>query len=263
MPFRQVHAAHKVRRQRRPESGVSKPAKIDSAEAYAFLSVVAPKLEQFRRRMVVANNHLKGDDPEMARINAIVESQLAVKEFMSALADLSQLVEPIDIVLEAVREEPPAPIEETPAPETPAPEPEPEPAPVQAAAPPAETTAAPAKPKRDQLPPADAWLQIGTSIAFDRLTAAGMSPSSAEFHLEDVYATVGLKHPDGGPISEATIREWRTKFGARHGSWRNAAIKRRASPSKSGNALTDAKARVSDMATTFMKMTQLGASKQR
>jgi hypothetical protein len=236
------------------ESGVSRPAKIDTEEAFAFLGVIAPKLEQLRRRLVVANNHLKGDDADAARINAITESQLAIKEFMSGLSDLGQLVAPIDIVLEAVREEPPAP--ELPTEPEPAPEPIPEPAPEPATAQAPDPVQPIVKPKQEQQQSADAWLHIGTAVAIDRLVSAGMSQSSAEFHLEDVYANVGLKHPDGAPITEATIKEWRSKSGARQGSWRNAAFKRRAA-TKGGNAITDAKIRVNEMATTFLRMAQL------
>jgi hypothetical protein len=228
---------------------VSRPAKIDTAEAYAFLSVVAPKLEQLRRRMVMANNHLTNDDPDVGRINAITESQMAIKEFMAALSDLSALVAPIDIVLEAVREEAPPP---EPA-EPPAPEPQPEPVVVQAEPEPAPTPS-PSK----QAPPQqhDAWLQIGTAVAIDRLISAGMTASSAEFLLEDIYANVGLTDLDGTPISEAVIKEWRTKFAARQGSWRNAAFKRRPA-SKGSNAVNDAKIRVNEMAATFVRMAQL------
>lgn len=244
---------------------MSKRAEIDATEAYAFLGVVAPKLEQLRRRLVVANEHLKSGDPETARLNAIIESQLAIKEFMTALTDLRDLIEPVDIVLEAVREEQAAPVAaaEVPVPEPSPPEPPPaEPAPPEPVAPVVEVAKKPARPSLDQAS-GEAWLQIGTALAIERLVAAGMTVPNAEFHLEDVYATVGLTQEDGSPITETTIKEWRSKFGARKSSWRTGAIKRRVTASKSGNPISDAKLRVNDMAGTFLRMAQLGASKGR
>lgn len=239
---------------------MSKRAEIDATEAYAFLGVVAPKLEQLRRRFVVANEHLKSGDPETARLNAIIESQLAIKEFMTALTDLRDLIEPIDIVLEAVREEQAAPAAaaEVPVPEPSPPEPPPaEPAPPKPVAPVVEVAKRPTRPNLDQAS-GEAWLQIGTALAIERLVAAGMTVPNAEFHLGDVYATVGLTQEDGTPISEAVIKEWRSKFGARKNSWRTGSIKRRVTASKSGNPLNDAKARINDMAGTFLRMAQLG-----
>src|SRR5262245_1278353 len=91
---------------------VSKREEIDADEAFAFLGVVAPKLEQLRGRLSAAKTTLHTGDPESARLNAIVESQLAIKEFLSGIANLVPLVEPIDVLLEAVREEPVEPVTE-------------------------------------------------------------------------------------------------------------------------------------------------------
>lgn len=234
-------------------------------EAYAFLNVVAPRLEQLRRRLVVANNHLKSGDPEQARLNAILESQTAIREFLTSIPHLSSLAEPIDVLLEAVREEPapeaPAAIEEAPEPDPP-PEDEPEQPALPAAQPPVSVTTAPAPTPGQDQPPADTWLQIGTALMVERLITAGMPLASAEPHVEGVYALIGLNQADGSPISLSTIRTWRSGFvSVRQGGWRGtSALKRKVATRPGVNPIVDAQQRVADMASIFKKMAQLGAS---
>lgn len=247
---------------------MSKNDELAEDEAYAFLNVVAPKLEQLRRRLVVANNHLKSHDPEQARLNAIVESQTAIREFLTGIPHLSNLVEPIDVLLDAVSEDPaPAaqapdavePVEEPPELE---PEPELEAEPQPASPSPQPAVAAPpaaSAPKQDQ--PSDAWLRIGTALMLERLTNAGMPAASAETHLADIYATLGLSQASGSPISPDMIREWRSGFvSARKAAWRGNALKRKVSGRPGINPVVEAQQRVADMAATFKKMAQLGAN---
>lgn len=238
---------------------MSKSDELAADEAYAFLNVVAPRLEQLRRRLVVANNHLKSADPEQARLNAILESQTAIREFLVSIPHLSALAEPIDVLLEAVREDP-APetseaVEEWPEPAEPD-EPEPPAAP---APQPLGTPAA--APGQDQAP-ADTWLQVGTALMIERLTTAGMPLASAEPHVESVYALIGLTQANGSPISLDTIRAWRSGFvSVRQGGWRgNAAVKRKVTGRRGINPVVEAQQRVTEMAAIFKKMAQLGAS---
>jgi hypothetical protein len=238
---------------------VSKSDEIDAKEAYAFLEVVAPRLEQLRRRLTAAKALLR-TDPENGRLEAIIGSQTAVKEFLSAIPDFAALVEPIDVLLEAVREE----AAETESEEVEAAEPsppevkaEPTPTPPPPSADPADTGAKPSAVAAERgLPPDDGWLHIGTAIAIEKLTAAGMAAGSAEFYLEQVYATVGLRSPEGAPISVALIKEWRAKvIGPGAGTWRRGGLmKRRASGGKGPASLADVKARVDEIAVMFKKM---------
>lgn len=217
--------------------------RIDADEAFAFLNVVAPKLEQLRRRLIVADEFLKSGDPETARLNAITESQLAVREFLAGLPHLSSLVAPIDALLDAVREE----SEELPPPEPP--EPQIEPAPVKPAAPVAEAP---------RPPTVDRWLQVGSVLAVQRLIAAGMPEPSAELHVRDAYAAINLRLRDASPITEATIKEWRSQFtSARRTGWRKPALRRKAGGTVA--TLAEAKQRVAEMAATFKHMAELGA----
>lgn len=240
---------------------MSKSDKLAADEAYAFLNVVAPKLEQLRRRLVVANSHLKSADPEQARLNAILESQTAIREFLAGIPHLSTLAEPVDILLEAVREDP-APaayeaIDRTPELAEPN-----GPAPRAAPAPPSQGM--PAHPSSEDQP-SDTWLQIGTALMIERLTTAGMPLASAEPHVESAYALVGLTQPDGSPISLNVIRAWRSGFmSVRQGGWRgNAALKRKVTSRRGVNPIVEAQQRVADMAAIFKKIAQLEASKRR
>jgi hypothetical protein len=230
--------------------------KIEAAEVYAFVEVVAPRLEQLRRRLVSANNQLKTGDPETARLAAIMESQLAIKEFLNGITHLAPLTEPIDALLEAIRDE--SAEREAPPPEPPPPEPAaPPPAPV----PLADT----AKPSRNQEAPADMWLRVGTAIAIERLMNAGMPVASAESYVQQSYAAVGLRQFDGSPISDETVREWRVKFaGPAAGGWRRkAALKQRiGSQARGANTLSEAQRRVDQMAALFKRMAQLAASRR-
>ena len=223
--------------------------RIDPEEAFAFLNVVAPKLEPLRRRLIAADKVLKAGDPETARLSAITESQLAVREFLGGIPHLSSLVDPIDALLEAVREE----MEEPPPPPVAlAPDPVP---------PPAQIEPAPAMPAAETPgpPSGDKWLQIGTVLAVHRLVAAGMQESAAELHVRDAFAAIGLRLRDASPITEAAIKDWRSQFtSARRAGWRgNPALRRKAG----GNvaALAEAKKRVAEMAATFKHMSDLGA----
>lgn len=231
--------------------------RIDSDEAFAFLKVVAPKLEQLRRRLVAANELLESGDPETARLNAITESQLAVREFLGGIPHLSSLVAPIDALLDAVREEPeepppedvapppPEPLAEPPAP----PEPQIEPAPVKPVAPVADAP---------RPPTVDRWLQIGTVLAVQRLMAASMPEASAELYVRDAYAMINLRLRDASPITEATIKEWRSQFtSARRPGWRKTGLRRKAAGGVA--TLAEAKQRVAEMAATFKHMAELGA----
>jgi hypothetical protein len=240
---------------------VSESDELAAEEAYAFLNVVAPKLEQLRRRLVVANNHLRSGDPDQARLNAIVESQTAIREFLVSIPHLSALAEPIDVLLEAVREEPaplaPDAVKDEPEAEG---EVEPDPAPqeeLQPAPPPGPGSPAGA----GQPPPSDVWLQIGTALMIQRLTTAGMPQPAAESHVESAYALIGLNQANGSPISLNTIRTWCSGFiSVRQGGWRgNAALKRKVTGRRGVNPVVEAQQRVADMAAVFKKMSQLGA----
>jgi hypothetical protein len=242
---------------------VSNSDELATDEAYAFLNVVAPRLEQLRRRLVVANNHLKSGDPEQARLNAILESQTAIREFLASIPHLSALVEPIDVLLDAVREdpapEPNAALEDAPEPE---PEPEVEPDPPPTPPPPPAMTPAVASPARQNHGPSDAWLQIGTALIVDRLTNAGMPANSAESHVYDLYASLKLSQANGSPISVETIRDWRSGFASarKGGGWRGNTIRRKVTTRTGINPVVDAQQRVAEMAAIFKKMIQLGAS---
>ena len=250
---------------------MSKSDELAADEAFAFLNVVAPKLEQLRRRLVVANAHLKSGDPDQARLNAILESQTALREFLVSIPHLSTLADPIDALLEAIREDPAPPETTESAEEIPAPEPEsnlePEaPGPTQPPSQPSQ--AAPASTARatgqDQPPPAsDVWLQIGTALMVERLTTAGMPQASAETHVESAYALIGLSQPNGSPISLNTIRNWCGGFiSVRQGGWRgNAALKRKVTGRRGVNPVVEAQQRVADMAAVFKKIAQLGTKR--
>jgi hypothetical protein len=71
---------------------MAKGEAIEATEAYAFVGVVAPRLEQLRRRLAAAKGQLTSGDPETARLNAIIESQLAIKELLAWITNLSALV---------------------------------------------------------------------------------------------------------------------------------------------------------------------------
>lgn len=227
-----------------------KGSTIDAAEALAFVKVVAPRLEQLRRGLAAAKSELKNGDPETARLTAIIESQLAIKEFVSGIANLAPLVEPIDLLIEAVRDEalerqseppPPPPL----APSTPEKPRSPAPGAFNAQA---------------HEPPADGWLRIGTAIAIERLTNAGMQAANAESYLAQSYAAVGLKQWDGSPISDELIREWRSKFvGSGSNTWRRkTTLKRRVgSKAAGGGGLVEVKGRVDEMAAVFKRIAQL------
>lgn len=244
---------------------MSNSDELAADEAYAFLNVVAPKLEQLRRRLVVANNHLKSSDPEQARLNAILESQTAIREFLAGIPHLSALVEPIDVLLDAVREdpapEPNAATEDAPEPE---PEVEPEPPPAPPPQPAMAMTPAAVSPARQDQGPSDAWLQVGTALIVDRLTNAGMPANSAESHVYDLYASLKLSQANGSPISVETIRDWRSGFvsARKGGGWRGNAIKRKVTTRPGVNPVVDAQQRVAEMAAIFKKMIQLSASRR-
>ena len=225
---------------------MAKSEAIEATEAYAFVNVVAPRLEQLRKRLVAAKDHLKSGDPETARLKSIVESQLAIKEFLTGITNLSALVEPIDMLLEAVREESVEQESEPLEPSAPAPPIPPPLSPQPAAAAKAQA-------------PTDAWLRAGTAIAVERLTGAGMLVGSAETYVQQAYASVGLTQSDGAAISDETIRDWRRRFLAPGANaWRRkGGLKRRVGPP--GGALADAKARVADLAATFKRIAHLTA----
>jgi hypothetical protein len=166
--------------------------------------------------------------------------------------------------LDAVREdpapEPTAAVEEPPAPEPesevkPAPIPEPEPA-ATPSRPPARGASG-----KDQ-PPPDTWLQIGTALMIERLTAAGMPLAPAESHVEGVYTLIGLTQANGSPISLETIRAWRSGVTTlRQGGWRGSApLKRKVAGRPGVNPVVEAQQRVAEMAAVFKRMIRLGAS---
>jgi hypothetical protein len=216
---------------------MAKDETIETDEAYAFVSVVAPRLEQLRQRLMVANDTLKSGDPETARLTAIVESQLAIKEFLVGITNLSPLIEPIDVLLEALREEAEA------AAEPPPPTPEP------AAPPRQQPIAGPA--------PSDAWLCAATAIAVEQLTNAGMPAAAADAYVQKSYATIGLADLEGRTISDAAIRDWRLRFStASPPAWRRTGALRQRVGSPI-NALNEAKGRVRDLATMLKRVAQL------
>lgn len=252
---------------------------IEATEAYAFLNVVAPKLEQLRRRLAAASAQLKIADPEKGRLAAIVESQLALKEFLTSIPNLGALVEPLDIVLDAVREDgdgepaddaPPSGPSESTAPA--ALEPPPPVIPV-----PDLLTPVPAAPPTTPMPVArkvaekgdaqldDLWLRVGSAIVVEKLVAAGMTAPNAEAYVSEAYDAIDLRQRDGGAISAESIRDWRSKFLGGGGWRRKGGLKRRvgAAASAMGNPLTDAKARVDEIAMVFKKIAQLAAAKSR
>jgi hypothetical protein len=222
---------------------------IGAAEAYAFLRVLAPKLAQLKQRLRTANDRLKIDGADEGRVNALIDAQLALKDFLTGLQDFNALVEPIDIVVQALREEaveqkepiaaPPVvpPIAEQPL-----------------AAPSVEPVVAPRRAKPEISP--DAWLRIGTITAVQKLINAGMSAANAESYLANTYASIGLTQRDGAPITIEQIRAW---LGPRAGGWRNnTAVKRKlgglAAP-RGPAALTEAQSRVDELSAIFKRMT--------
>ena len=208
---------------------------IEAGEAYAFLRVLAPKLAQLKQRLRGANDQLKTGGPDEGRLNALIEAQLALKEFLAGLADLNALVEPIDIVVAALREE----AVERQAPQRAVPQVEPAiPAP---------------RAKADSSP--EAWLRVGTITAVQKLINAGMSAANAESYLANTYAAIGLTQRDGSPISIELIKTW---LGPRVGAWRrNTSMKRKigglGAPRGPG-ALVEAQARVDELSAIFKKM---------
>lgn len=212
---------------------------IGAAEAYAFLRVLAPKLAQLKQRLRRADDQLKSGGPDEGRLNALIEAQLALKDFLAGLPEFSSLVGPIDTVVDALRDEA---IEQS----------TPLVAPPIAARPVAPVIAPrPAKPESET----DAWLRIGTIAAVQKLINAGMSAINAENYLANSYASIGLVQRDGAPISIEQIRAW---LGPRAGGWRNnSAVKRKtgglAAP-RGPAALMEAQSRVDDLSAIFKKM---------
>ena len=226
---------------------------IGTAEAYAFLRVLAPKLAQLKQRLRTANERLKIDDADDARVNALIEAQLALKDFLTGLQDFNALVEPIDIVVQALREEAVEQQAPLPAVPTPAPPVVPPIAESPVAAPSVEPAVAARRAKPDVSP--DAWLRIGTITAVQKLITAGMSATNAESYLANTYASIGLTQRDGAPITVEQIRAW---LGPRAGSWRNnSAVKRKmgglAAP-RGPAALTEAQSRVDELSAIFKRM---------
>lgn len=211
---------------------------IAAAEAYAFLDVVAPKLEQLRKRLAVANGHLKASDPDQGRLNAIIETQLAFKDFLASLVNLSPLGEPIDLLLEALREE---------AMERPELEP------VKTEPPPPPPLAVPPAQKNGSTP---MWLRVGTAIMAERLIGAGMTVTSAHVHLANVFASVGLCDGDGSPISDQIIKQWRTKVIGPAASvrGRQKLMKRRVGSGAAQETVAQVKERVAELAVIFRQM---------
>jgi hypothetical protein len=213
---------------------------IEAGEAYAFLRVLAPKLAQLKQRLRLANDQLKTGGPDDGRLNALIEAQLALKEFLAGLADLNALVEPIDIVVAALREE---------AVEREAP---------QGGVPQVKATqvelAIPAPPAKAD-PSPEAWLRAGTIAAVQKLINAGMSAANAESYLANTYAAIGLTQRDGSPIAIELIKAW---LGPRVGTWRrNSGAKRRMGglgPPRGPGALVEAQARVDELSAIFKKM---------
>jgi hypothetical protein len=200
---------------------------IATQEAFAFLRALAPKLAQLKQRLAAANAKLKADGPGDGRLETLIESQLALREFLAGLADFSTLVEPIDIVVGALREEA---VEQKPPPPPPA----------------------LARAKVEATP--EAWLRVGTVTAVQKLVNAGMSQANAEHYLANTYAGLGLRQRDGAPICVEVIKSW---LGPRTGSWRNQSlIKRRLGghAPKGPGALMEAQARVDELSAIFKRM---------
>lgn len=233
-----------------------KSADLEADEAYAFLNVVAPKLEQLRRRLIIANEHLKSADPETARLNAIVESQTAIREFLTGIPHLSTLAEPIEVLLDAVREEPPAEpqvdeVEDDPPPvEAPPPAPPLELAPTRTPAATQQSTASP-----------DAWLRAGTALVVEKLTGAGMVQAAAESYVADLYTSLALTTADGVPITIEVVKDWRGAFTtSRPRAWRGGSALKRKVSARGVNPIVEARARAAEMAAVFKKMAQLSAA---
>lgn len=197
----------------------------NAAEAYAFLKVLAPKLEQLRRRLADANELLGREDEPASRLNAIIESQLALKEFVGGLANMSGLVAPLDVLLALLNEE------EAPA-EPPAPAEQPKPAPASDA------------------PSADGWLRVGTMIAVERLLEAGVPEEKAVQRVERAFGEVNLTLPSGAPITVKLIKNWSAPKG---GGWRKK-LKSQPSAPRSPTAVADAQRRVAKLAEIFKRM---------
>ncbi|MEQ1865963.1 MAG: hypothetical protein ABL996_15105 [Micropepsaceae bacterium] len=225
---------------------------IGAAEAYAFLRVLAPKLAQLKQRLRSANDRLKIDDADDGRVNALIEAQLALKDFLNGLQDFNALVEPIDIVVQALREE--AVEQQAPLPAPPAPAPPVVPPIAEPVAAPSVEPVVASKRTKPEISP-DAWLRIGTITAVQKLINAGMSAANAESYLANTYASIGLTQRDGAPITVEQIRAW---LGPRAGSWRNnSAVKRKmgglAAP-RGPAALTEAQSRVDELSAIFKRM---------
>ena len=217
---------------------------IEAAEAYAFLRVLAPKLEQLRRRLVASNELLQAADVDTGRLTAVVETQLALKDFLSGLSNFAGLVEPIDILLGLLREETIA-AESADEPQDGPPPHTPE---LQTA--PAE---APAAGKRHDPASTQTWLRIGTASAVDKLVNAGMAASNAENFVERVYAGIGLTQSDGMPITADTIKNW---LGSSNAGWRRKRLLTRkpASQQRGPAAMLEAQERVKEFALMFKRM---------
>jgi hypothetical protein len=201
---------------------------IDARQAYAFLRVLAPKLAQLKQRLTAANEQLKSGGIDEGRLDALIEAQLALKEFLSGLADLNALVKPIDLVLDALREE--------------------------SAPPPPPVAPAPASRARIQAMPED-WLRVGTISAAQKLINAGMSVANAETYLVNAYATIGLTQRDGSPVSIEVVKTW---LAPRMSGWRRKPaagqkVGTLATP-KGPGALLEAQARVNELSAIFKKM---------
>lgn len=215
---------------------------LNANEAYAFLRVLAPKLEQLRAGLAASNEHLKDPGAPDARLSAIIEAQLAVKEFLSGLANFSPLIEPIDILLGLLNEDT---VDAPAVPEPPLEPRQPEP-------PPAPASASPANPRAKAAVSPDAWLRIGTLSAVDRLIAAGMAAQYAGEHVAGLYAKIGLTLSGGAPVTGETIKHW-----SGPGGWRKkSALKPRggAQPARGPAAMLQAQARVAELANLFKKM---------
>ena len=254
--FRTIARASALRSDAGVECAMSND-EIGAAEAYAFLRVLAPKLAQLKQRLRIANDRLKIDDAHEERLNALIEAQLALKDFLTGLQDFNALVEPIDIVVQALREE----AVEQQAPLTfQSPHCRPRHRSPRLRLPHRRSPrylsnplVAPRRAKPDISP--DAWLRVGTITAVQKLINAGMSAINAENYLANTYASIGLTQRDGAPITIEQIRAW---LGPRAGGWRNnSAVKRKmgglAAP-RGPAALTEAQARVDELSAIFKKM---------
>ena len=258
---------------------------IKADEAFAFLEVIAPKLEQLRRRLAASKLLLMQGDLDQGRLDAIIESQLAFKEFVAGIANLQEFVEPIDLLLDVLGQESaemaaqPAAVAPDygyePAPAAPAYSAEPAPAEIVEPPPPPRHVETPSVEAREPTPvvanpaPAaatrgDGWLHVGTVIATERLIKAGMQLASAESYVERTYSHIGLTQADGRPISIQDIKAWRAKvMGRGTATWRRSSAlmpKTTAGLGRPQPSLSDVTARVDEFAAMFKKMADLAQS---